>query len=261
LNGLRAVIVADGEVDWIAFSAALVSDVPGAAGGRVHTGSVNAPDVARHAIGHAMADRVDILVIGADGGARRAEAFGRLPDLIVGDADSLSPEDVARYRGLGVRVVVHPAQKDESDLELCIAAAIERGAVELRICGALGGARIEHGLANVALLASPTLDGRDVAVLHRASVIRRIGTADGPGAADVHGSPRDYVSLLPLDPAVHGVTTHGLRYRLRNEALTIGPTRGLSNELTGAVGRITTERGRLVVIHTPRGAALEEDVL
>ena len=221
-------IVADGEVDRIAFAAALA-----------HPG---------------------VFVIGADGGARRAEAFGRIPDLIVGDADSLSAEDVAGYRGLGVLVDLHPAEKDESDLELCIVAAIERGAVELRICGALGGARIEHGLANVALLASPTLDGRDAAILHRESVIRRIGTADGPGAADVRGGPGDYISLLPLDPAVRGVTTWGLRYPLRNEALTIGPTRGLSNELTGDIGSITTERGRLIVIHTPRGAALEKDV-
>ena len=54
----------------------------------------------------------------------------------------------------------------------------------------------------------------------------------GPGQAAVEGAPGDFVSLLGLDTVVEGVTTEGLRFALVDESLPVGPSRGLSNELT-----------------------------
>ena len=192
------------------------------------------------------------IVIAADGGAHAAEAAGWLPDLIVGDADSLSDSDVERYRALGVSVDVHPSEKDQSDTELALDAALARDAAEIRLTGALGGPRIEHAIANVLLLADPRLDGRDVAIERGDSTIRRIGTHDGPGSCQIRGTAGDFVSLLPLDATVAGIRTEGLRYPLTDETLTLGPTRGLSNELVGERGAVRTARGRLLVVHTPR---------
>ena len=58
------------------------------------------------------------------------------------------------------------------------------------------------------------------------------------------------VSLLPLGGDVEGVTTVGLRYPLRDEALTVGPARGLSNVRAGPDARVTVRRGRLLVVET-----------
>jgi thiamine pyrophosphokinase len=193
-------------------------------------------------------------VIAADGGAVAAETAGWLPDRIVGDADSLGVSDVARYRSLGVDVDVHPPDKDESDTELAIEAALALGHAQIRVLGALGGARIEHAIANVLLLADPRLDGRDVAIEGGASTIRRIGTREGPGSIEIRGAAGDYVSLLPLDAEVTGIRTDGLRFPLENESLTLGPTRGLSNELVGEQGTVRSASGRLLVVQTPRAA-------
>jgi thiamine pyrophosphokinase len=217
------VIVADGEVDRAALRDALTPS-----------------------------DETTIVAIGADGGARHLVAAGRIPDLVVGDLDSLGADEVAAFRAGGTAVAQYAADKNESDTELALLAALERGATSIRIVGALAGPRVEHAAANQQLLASPILDGVDVAILHGGSTIRRIGSADGPGSLEVRGAAGDFVTLLPLDDPVAAITTEGLRFPLHGEDLPLGSTRGLSNELLAEAGRIATFAGRLLVIHTPR---------
>ncbi len=68
------------------------------------------------------------LVVCADGGATHALAAGVHPRVIVGDLDSVEPSVLAHWQGRGVEVVRHPVAKDETDLELAIAWAIDHGA-------------------------------------------------------------------------------------------------------------------------------------
>src|SRR5690606_36583437 len=86
-----------------------------------------------------LADAAGALVIAADGGARNAEAYGCRIDLIVGDMDSVDAVMLARLADGGTEVERHPAQKDETDLELALTRAVERGADWLRVIGGLGG--------------------------------------------------------------------------------------------------------------------------
>ena len=68
---------------------------------------------------------------------------------MIGDMDSLSDEDRARLEARGCRFVEHPRAKDETDLELALTYAVQEGAREIVILGALGG-RLDHLLANLA---------------------------------------------------------------------------------------------------------------
>lgn len=192
------------------------------------------------------------MVIGADGGAGRAERAGVQVHLVVGDLDSLDEDGLARLTEAGTLVERFDRDKDESDTELALHAALARGRDPIVILGALGGPRVDHELANLLLLAHPAFDGRDVMIVDGSTTARRIGTAHGPGSLAIEGDPGDLVTLLPLAGTVEGVTTVRLRYPLRGEALPPGPARGLSNELLGAPASVTTVRGRLLVIHTRR---------
>lgn len=193
------------------------------------------------------------LVVAADGGALKAISLGLQPDLVVGDGDSLAPERIAELRGDGVEVLVHPADKDESDTELAVGEALARGASSIVILGAFGGSRLEHSVANLLLLTLPELAAFDVALVDASSTARVIGVA-GPGEAVLTGDRGDYVSLLPLSERVDGVTTDGLSFALTDETLVQGRTRGLSNELVDVRGAVRTRSGRLAVIHTGRDA-------
>jgi thiamine pyrophosphokinase len=195
------------------------------------------------------------LLVAADGGAGRVLAAGLVPDVVVGDFDSLSEADRARLEGLGVELRVARPDKDESDMELCLLAALESGGRRLTVLGALGLVRPEHSVANLLLLADPRFDDLDLALAGRGSRITRCGTADGPGEARLEGEPGDFVSLFPLGTAAEGVVTRGLRFPLADETLPLGASRGLSNELLEQRAVVTVRRGRLLVIHTRRWTA------
>jgi thiamine pyrophosphokinase len=177
---------------------------------------------------------------------------GLLPDLVVGDGDSLTTADRDRLVAAGVELRLSSPDKDESDTELCLLAAIEAGATRITIHGAFGGDRPEHTIANLLLLADPRLDGREVELHADGSRITRSGAEDAGGRLDIVGAPGDYVSLFAVGGPVTGVRTAGLRFPLADETLTVGPTRGLSNELEGRDARVESRSGRLLVVVTPR---------
>jgi thiamine pyrophosphokinase len=185
------------------------------------------------------------LVVAADGGAQTAVAWGRYPDVVAGDLDSLDAGRRAALAAQGCAFETYPRDKDQTDTEIALLLARNRGAAAIRVAGALGGPRFDHALANVMLLALPELTGADVALVGERHEVRLLR---GPGAVQLAGWPGDVVTLLPLGSRTTGVTTEGLRYPLREGALALGRSRGVSNALTGDVASITLRRGRLLVV-------------
>ncbi len=193
-------------------------------------------------------------VLAADGGARLAEPLGLRLDRWVGDGDSFSSFEIERLRETGIPVDLVPSNKDESDAELAVIAAIRAGATEVTILGALGGHRLDHALANVGLLAHPALAGRTARLLDattRVSLVSGAGDGRRSDSLRLEGVIGDTVSLLPLSATVEGIVTAGLQYPLRDEALTLGPARGLSNVRTATTATVSVRDGRLLVIESP----------
>jgi thiamine pyrophosphokinase len=186
-------------------------------------------------------------IIGADGGAGRALAWGLVPHLVIGDMDSLRDEDQAVLEARGCRFVEHPRAKDETDLELALRYAAREGALEIVVLGALGG-RLDHTLANVLLLTLPVLDGVSVRI---ADGVGETLLLRGGRAVTLRGSAGDLVSLLPLGGDAGGVRTSGLAWALRGDTLRFGLSRGVSNEMTSHEARIELEEGLLLVVHGP----------
>ena len=191
------------------------------------------------------------LVIAADGGALALERIDRRPDLLVGDLDSIDGALLDRLVAAGVRVERHPIDKDASDTELGLDAAIASGATSIVLIGATRGDRLDHELANLLLLADPALAGRDVRAVHGATTVR-VAFA---GAEIALGRPGDLVTLLPIGGDARGVRTVGLRWELEGSTLVLGRSRGLSNEVVATGASVGLERGTLLVVETARGEA------
>jgi thiamine pyrophosphokinase len=192
------------------------------------------------------------LVIAADGGAAALDRLGHPPDRLVGDLDSTDPRLVERLAAAGTSVERYPIDKDASDAELAIAAAIGAGADETVLLGAIGGDRLDHGVANLLLLADPTLAGRDVRIVHGPTTVRALR---GTERIVLTGEAGDLVSLLPIGGDAEGVRTEGLRWALEGDPLPMGRARGLSNEVTTAPASVTLEKGTLLVVETARRGA------
>ena len=133
-------------------------------------------------------------------------------------------------------------------------AAIEAGADAVTILGALGGARIDHALANVGLLAHPALAGRPAWLYdEQASRISLLVAPDEVGAPaplDLPGRVGDLVSLLPLGESAPVVTTTACATRCPRAA-DLGPAARPINVRTEFVGYDLGPEGRLLVIETP----------
>jgi thiamine pyrophosphokinase len=185
------------------------------------------------------------LVVAADGGAYGAAQLGLRVDELVGDLDSIAADDLAALETSGVRIEAWPRDKDASDSELAMHAALRHRPGRIVILGALGGPRPDHALANVGLLGLAELAGSDVVLLDGVSRIRLVR---GPADMTLAGRVGDLVSLLPTDGDVASVRTDGLAYPLADEPLLAGSTRGLSNVRTSTTARVRVASGRLLVI-------------
>ena len=166
-------------------------------------------------------------IIAADGGLVHVQALGLVPNLLIGDLDSVTPEQVRWAEEQGAEVRRFSPDKDETDLELALMAAAETGTSRILIVAALGG-RLDQTLSNIFLLNLPALanmdvridDGQQEVILVRESI-------------DLIGQEGELVSLLPLSPIVRGITTTGLKYTLEDASMIFYHSRGISNQMTG----------------------------
>ena len=189
--------------------------------------------------------REDDLIIAANGGTEVALELGLEPSVVVGDLDSLPGELRAKLEQHKVKFVVHPTQKDETDTELAIRYALQAGASEIVLLGAVGD-RLDHTLANVLLLAMPELE-RVPATLMTGNT--QLWLLRGGAQLEFEGHEGDIVTLLPLGQDAGGITTTGLQWALSNAALTFGPARGVSNVMTSSTASIKLSDGLLLVTH------------
>ncbi len=209
----------------------------------------NAPDL--DAAPYQEQIRAADLLIAADGGALPLLRLGLLPQIVIGDLDSLDAASAAALAERGVELRRFRRDKDETDLELALLHAAERGADTIDILGALGG-RWDHTLANVALLALPDLHGRRARLLADRQELFLVRDS-----AAIAGAIGDTVSLLPLTGAVRGITTRGLLYHLEDATLSYERARGVSNVLLEPPGNVTLREGLLLVVHHDDGGAYQ----
>jgi thiamine pyrophosphokinase len=182
------------------------------------------------------------LVIAADGGAAEAFRLGLHVDVLVGDLDSITPEDLGAVEAGGGAVERHPQDKDATDLELALDRATASGATRVVVAGG-GGGRFDMTMANALLLASPRWAGLQLDAIFGRARLTVVRTR-----RELAGAPGSTVSLLAMGGAAVCVRTEGLRWALDDETLEPGSTRGISNELMGAAATVSVERGVIVVV-------------
>ncbi len=187
-----------------------------------------------HPAARAAFDAASRLVC-CDGAYRKARALGRLPDLVVGDGDSLSAADRA---ALGERFV-SIAEQETNDLDKAFRTAVARfGGAGIVILGA-GGLREDHFLGNVFRLPGFARAAPDVAMVTNAGTFTVV-----TGARRYACRPGEAVSVFAPDPAARA-TSEGLEWPLDGASLA-ELWRGTLNRTTGTSFRLACDRPLLV---------------
>jgi len=183
------------------------------------------------------------LVVAADGGARYALNAGVVPDLVIGDMDSLGEELAREVEKRGASLERYPLRKDKMDGHLAVLAARKRGASAADFLCAMGGRLGALFAVPHILLAAERIGLRSTVVADwgRMFVIEA-------GSRAVEGDPQDSVSIFPLSGPAAGVTLEGLEYPLENATLEPGDTLGFHNELIGNEARVSVGKGALLVV-------------
>ncbi|PIE64102.1 MAG: thiamine diphosphokinase [Desulfobacterales bacterium] len=185
------------------------------------------------------------LVIAVDGGANQYNEFGIVPDIIVGDLDSISPENLAQLeQNRKTKIIRYPRRKNATDLELALDLALKKGASCLWIEGGLGG-RWDMSLANIMLAAAPRYRAVDIFLGDDTCIIRILHSGKKYNLTLQKGQ---LVSLLPLCGDVSGITLKGFEYPLEDATITFGSSRGVSNVAADENNRVHFQKGILLCV-------------
>lgn len=187
--------------------------------------------------------RPDDFLIGADGGTIHIFNIGLIPNVVIGDMDSLEASTLRKLTSSNIEINLYPADKNETDLELALDYAIVEGYREILIVAALGG-RIDQTLSNLSLLTGSRLKSL---VTHIDDGVEEIFFCRDQ--VQVRGRRGDIVSLIPWGSEVTGVVTENLKWPLRDETLYPYKTRGTSNEMLTEEASIKINSGLLLIVH------------
>lgn len=181
-------------------------------------------------------------LISADAGYLTCKEAGLIPDLAIGDFDSMAIEEL---EGAGCERVTLPRAKDDTDTLAAMREGLARGYTRFAVHCALGG-DLGHELANIQSLLFLRAHGAR-GVLHGQGQ-RAFALFPEDGELEVATRPGLRVSVFALAGDARGVTERGLRWELENAELSAAFPLGVSNEAAGAHATFAVGEGQLLVV-------------
>lgn len=186
-------------------------------------------------------------VIAADKGMSFFYRNQKMPDVIIGDFDSVDHESLQYFKEQrGVQMLKLNPVKDDTDTEAAIRYALEHGAAQITLLGATG-SRLDHVLGNIELLGIGLQAGVPIVMADANNRIRMIDHGIVLKKEAQHGT---YVSLIPYTEKVEHLTLRGFKYPLADAVLTGFCSLGVSNEIVDAEAEIIFDGGILLVIES-----------
>ncbi len=193
-------------------------------------------------------------IICADGGAVHCAELGIIPDLIIGDFDSIPKKIRKKFAKHKVEIKQYPIHKDYTDLELALQQAAETAAkcekkekgkkkAAVHIVAGLGG-RWDMSLATLLLPASHQYHDLEI-IIHGKEESMQVLAA---GRHTISGKRGQRVSFLPLCGDAKGITLAGFEYAAGDITLKFGSSRGVSNTLVEESGLIRIKEGMLMMV-------------
>jgi thiamine pyrophosphokinase len=184
----------------------------------------------------------ETMIICADGGAVHALDRGLVPDVLIGDLDSIPKTYLEQVQKFKTKIISFPKKKDYTDGELSMKYALDHTIDDILIF-AFKGSRFDHVLSNILFISKfahqadfTLIDKDETSYYVRDKIVLK-------------GKIGDTVSLIAVGETCNGIKTQGLEYPLNDESLPLGITRGVSNILKNEKAQITIQSGILLIIH------------
>ena len=208
----------------------------------VSGGSLNKEFVTK-VVGQGRYDRI----LAADSGMNALYASAVTPDIIIGDFDSADKKILAFFQqNKEIDFCTLNPEKDDTDTEFAIRESIRRGADSITIIGGTG-TRLDHVVGNISLLGIGLEEGVRMELLDAHNRICMIDHSVTLKKKEQYGN---YLSLIPYNGNVTGVTLKGLKYPLHDYTMGGFNSLGISNEIVDDEASIELTSGQLLVIES-----------
>ncbi len=183
--------------------------------------------------------------IAADSGMEFFYRVGRVPDMIIGDFDSVNSDTLHYFKEKETIIwkELNPI-KDDTDTEFAIRQAIALGAEEITVLGGTG-SRLDHVMGNVSLLGIGLKEQVFIQLVDAHNRIRMINKSISIKKDEQFGN---YVSLIPYQGNVTHMYLKGFKYPLEDFTMEPFCSIGISNEILEEEAEILFEEGTLLVI-------------
>ncbi len=179
-------------------------------------------------------------VICADGGYAHAKQLNIIPDLWLGDGDSLKSNEIFAKEKL-----FFPVRKDYTDADLAVREAIKRGFKEIIILGALGG-RLDHEFSHFCLLKKILGHGGKGYLIDEKNEITMENKSFSVSPDDMK-----YISFFPFGGNVENFSVKGLCYEAENMTLLCDEVQASSNSFVdGKPGEVSFSSGYVLVVRS-----------
>ena len=177
-------------------------------------------------------------IIALDGAAVTLQKQQIRPDVIIGDMDGLTSEQLDVFQSQGIEII-HDSNQDTSDISKGLAWSKEHHpGKQIDVIGISGG-RLDHQLAAFSALFECQSDAHlhieDWMVVRVTKIPIHYRTMKGKN-----------ISLIPFGE-VSGVILSGCKYPLNSENLSSG-TKGIHNEALGQEITISCQQGDLLLL-------------
>lgn len=184
-------------------------------------------------------------VIGVDRAAYWLLAHGIVPDVAIGDFDSVTKAELAAIRKKVKKIIEYTPEKDWTDTELALEYAMKRKPSETVIFGG-SGTRLDHELGVLHLLERAQQGGIPTVFRNATNEVTMLGR--GRTIISKREGSR-YVSVLPISKTIT-ISLTGFKYNLKKKTIHRGQTIGISNEFTGMTAEVMLFAGSVFIVQS-----------
>lgn len=177
-------------------------------------------------------------LICADGGANSALNLKLVPDVIIGDLDSISSEAMKEFKS--VSKIIRLKRQNDTDVEKCLKYAISHKYDEALLVGATGN-RLDHTFCNLGIVLKyyPQIK---ISLIAENSFLKAY-----KGKVELKTLFGETISLYGISPKTK-ITSNGLKYELKNVALPFGVRESTSNIAKMNLVKLKIDHGVVFVI-------------
>lgn len=177
-------------------------------------------------------------IICADGGLYHAHKLKIIPQYIIGDFDSVDKDLLESYRGKSK--IIQIKRQNDTDIEKCLKYALKQKFSEAVLLSVTGD-QLDHSFCNLGI-ALKFHDEINVRIISETSLLsvyeKQVSFAAKKG---------EYISLYAFDNKTK-ITSHGLKYPLKETQLPFGVRESTSNVAVKEEVKLNIKNGKIFVI-------------